>query len=41
MGWKENKEATGEFTPRGNVDELHMVLGKDHKGSVTPHILSG
>ena len=24
----------GEFTPRGNVDALHMVLGKDHKGRV-------
>ena len=33
MGWKE-KEATGEFTPRGNVDALHMVLGKDHRGRV-------
>ena len=33
MGWKE-KEATGEFTPRGNVDALHMVLGKDHSGRV-------
>ena len=22
----------GEFTPKGNVDALHMVLGKDHKG---------
>ena len=33
MGWKE-KEATGEFTPRDNVDALHMVLGKDYKGRV-------
>ncbi|CAO2813834.1 unnamed protein product [Amaranthus hypochondriacus] len=33
LGWKE-KEATGEFTPRGNVDALHMVLGKDHTGRV-------
>ncbi|XP_057524847.1 uncharacterized protein LOC130804434 [Amaranthus tricolor] len=33
MGWKE-KEATGEFTPKGNVDALHMVLGKDHSGRV-------
>ena len=33
MGQKE-KEATGEFTPRGNVDALHMVLGKDHQGQV-------
>ena len=33
MGWKE-KEATGEFTPKGNVDALHMVLGKDHQGQV-------
>jgi hypothetical protein len=33
MGWKE-KEATGEFTPKGNVDALHMVLGKDHQGRV-------
>ncbi|XP_057524186.1 uncharacterized protein LOC130803956 [Amaranthus tricolor] len=33
MDWKE-KEATGEFTPRGNVDALHMVLGKDHSGQV-------
>ena len=33
MGWKE-REATGEFTPIGNVDALHMVLGKDHKGRV-------
>ena len=30
----EEKEATEEFTPRGNVDILHMVLGKDHKGRV-------
>ena len=33
MGWKE-KEVTGELTPRGNVDALHMVLGKDHRGRV-------
>ena len=33
MGWKE-KEATGEFTLRGNVDAFHIVLGKDHKGRV-------
>ena len=33
MGWKE-KEATGEFTPRGIVDALHMVLVKDHSGRV-------
>ena len=33
IAWKE-KEATGEFTTRGNVDALHMVLGKDHKGRV-------
>ena len=33
MGWKE-KEATGEFTLRGNVEALYMVLRKDHKGRV-------
>ena len=33
MGWKE-KETTGEFTPRGNVDALHMALEKDHTGRV-------
>src|SRR5688572_2214515 len=33
MGWKQ-REATGEFTQRDNVDALHMVLGKDHKGRV-------
>ena len=33
MGWKE-KETTGEFTPKGNVDAMYMVLGKDHKGRV-------
>ena len=33
MGWKE-KEAMGEVTSRGNVDALHMVLGKDHRGRV-------
>ena len=33
MGWKE-KETTGEFIPRGNVDALHMVLGKDRRGWV-------
>ena len=33
MGRKE-KEATREVTCRGNVDALHMVLGKDHKGRV-------
>ena len=31
MGWKE-KEATGEFILRGNVDAWDMVLRKDHKG---------
>ena len=34
MGWKEKKKAMGEFTLKGNVDALHMVLGKDHKGWV-------
>ena len=27
MGWKE-KEVTGDFTPRDNVDALHMVFPK-------------
>ncbi|XP_057527500.1 uncharacterized protein LOC130806439 isoform X2 [Amaranthus tricolor] len=30
----EGKKPTGKFTPRGNVDALHMVLGKDHRGRV-------
>ena len=30
MDWRE-KEAIGEFTPSGNVDALHMVLGKDQR----------
>ena len=39
MGWKE-KEATGEFIPRGNVDALRMVLGKDHRALVEKNISS-
>ncbi|XP_057247419.1 uncharacterized protein LOC130589839 [Beta vulgaris subsp. vulgaris] len=33
IGLKE-KEATGEFTPRGQVDALHETLGRDQYGRV-------
>ena len=32
--WAGRKKKLREFTPRGNVDALHMVLGKDHRGRV-------